>query len=75
METRIGRPPKSGDKAMEGRLEIRVGPAEKDAYHQAADASGMACSDWIRATLNTAAKRVLRKKESNGKQGDQTRRP
>ena len=73
METRIGRPPKTGDKAMEGRLEIRVSPAEKDAYHQAADAAGMDRSDWIRATLNTAAKRILRKKQANGERGLRSR--
>jgi uncharacterized protein (DUF1778 family) len=59
MDTRIGRPPKSGDKAMAARLEIRVDPSEKDAYDQAADAVGMDRSDWIRATLNAAAKSTL----------------
>ncbi len=56
----MGRPPKGGDKAMAGRLEIRVDPAEKAAYAQAAEAAGMDRSDWIRATLNAAAAAVLR---------------
>jgi uncharacterized protein (DUF1778 family) len=62
MKKRMGRPPKGGDKAMAGRLEIRVEPAEKAAYDRAADAAGMDRSDWIRLTLNTAAKHVLRGK-------------
>jgi uncharacterized protein (DUF1778 family) len=66
MKTRIGRPPKGGGKAMAGRLEIRVDPAEKDAYDQAAAAQGMDRSDWIRFTLNSAAKRALRGKRAKG---------
>ena len=57
----MGRPPKSGDKAMAARLEIRVDLAEKAAYVAAARAAGMECSDWIRATLNAAAKRKPRR--------------
>jgi predicted HicB family RNase H-like nuclease len=66
MESRMGRPPKGGDKAMAGRLEIRVDPAEKLAYDQAAEAAGMERSDWIRATLNAAAKRAVRGKRLTG---------
>jgi hypothetical protein len=62
MEARIGRPPKSGDKSMEGRLEIRVDADEKDAYAQAAKALGMDRSEWMRLTLNAAAKRALKGK-------------
>jgi len=64
MKTRMGRPPKSGNKAMAGRLEIRVSEAEKLAYEEAARASGLERSDWIRETLNAAAKRALRGKQS-----------
>jgi uncharacterized protein (DUF1778 family) len=60
MKTRMGRPPKGGDKAMAGRLEIRVDPAEKAAYDRAADAAGMDRSDWIRFVLNAAAKKALK---------------
>ena len=59
MRTRMGRPPKSGLRAMEGRLEIRVNPEEKAAYAIAAEQVGMDRSDWIRATLNAEANRVL----------------
>jgi uncharacterized protein (DUF1778 family) len=59
-ENRMGRPPKSGERPMEGRLEIRVADDEKQAYADAAKAKGVDRSDWIRATLNTAAKRALK---------------
>ena len=64
MKTRMGRPPRSGNKAMAGRLEIRVSAAEKRTYEEAARAAGMERSDWIRDTLNAAAKRALREKRS-----------
>jgi hypothetical protein len=66
MKKRMGRPPKSGDEAMAGRLEIRVTPAEKDAYDNAASMANLERSDWIRATLNAAAKRVLNPQKTNG---------
>ena len=61
MENRMGRPPKSGDKPMGERLEIRLETGEKAAYDAAAQANGMDRSDWIRVTLNAAAKRMQRK--------------
>ena len=59
----MGRPPKRGNKSMGGRLEIRVDPAEKTAWDEAAAAQGMDRSDWIRFTLNEAAKQNLPKKQ------------
>lgn len=59
MEKRMGRPPKSGDKPLGDRLEIRVDADEKQSYADAAAAKDMNPSDWIRATLNAAAKRAL----------------
>jgi uncharacterized protein (DUF1778 family) len=50
---------------MGERLEIRVEADEKAAYEQAADAAGMERSDWIRATLNAAAKRTLSRRENS----------
>lgn len=44
---------------MAERLEIRVDAGEKHAYEEAAKRAGMDRSDWIRATLNAAAKRRL----------------
>ena len=62
METRIGRPPKSGDKPMTGRLEIRLEPGEKEAYDEAAERAGLDRSEWVRTILNAAAKRSSRRK-------------
>ncbi len=59
MKTRMGRPPKSGDKPMGERLEIRLEAGEKATYDRAARIAGQDRSDWIRATLNAAAKRAL----------------
>jgi uncharacterized protein (DUF1778 family) len=60
MKKRMGRPPKSGDEPLGERLELRVTAGEKSGYDQAAEVSGMERSDWIRATLNAAAKKALR---------------
>ncbi|HTU88576.1 MAG TPA: DUF1778 domain-containing protein [Gemmataceae bacterium] len=61
----MGRPPKSGDKAMADRLEIRVSADEKQTYEQAAQAAGMDRSEWMRLALNDAAKRILQRKRRN----------
>jgi uncharacterized protein (DUF1778 family) len=61
MKLRMGRPPKSGDTPMGDRLEIRLLPGEKAAYTQAAEAAGLKLSDWIRAKLNAAAKRTVKR--------------
>jgi len=66
MKTRMGRPPKSGDGTLAERLELRVTPAEKAAYDQAADVTGTERSDWIRHVLNAAAKKALKATRSNG---------
>jgi hypothetical protein len=58
----MGRPPKSGNKRMGERLEIRLLPGEKVAYDTASDAAGMERSDWIRHILNEAANKALRGK-------------
>jgi uncharacterized protein (DUF1778 family) len=71
MKKRMGRPPKSGEEPMEGRLEIRVTPAEKAAYSAAADLLDMDRSEWIRQTLNIASERVLQRatKRRQSKEG------
>jgi hypothetical protein len=58
----VGRPPKSGDKPMGERLEIRLEAGEKELFDRAASAAKMDRSEWIRATLNAAAKRLLPRK-------------
>jgi hypothetical protein len=57
---RMGRPPKSGNKPMGQRLEIRLLPGEKDAYDKAADAAGLDRSEWVRLVLNDAATKCKR---------------
>lgn len=59
---RMGRPPKSGDKPMGERLEIRLEADEKAAYDAAATAAGMERSDWMRSVLNAAARRSQKKR-------------
>ena len=60
MKPRMGRPPKSGKKPMGERLEIRVDAAEKSAYEKAAQSAGLERAEWVRHTLNSAAKKALR---------------
>ena len=62
MKRRMGRPPKGGNKTMTERLEIRLETGEKQAYDEAAKRVGMDRSDWIRAVLNAAVKKVVRTK-------------
>jgi len=55
----------AGDKKREIRdanLLIRLQPAEKKAFQDAADLSGIALSAWIRQHLRNAAIRELREK-------------
>lgn len=66
MKPRMGRPPKHGDKVMGGRLEIRVIAEERTAYERTAQAAGLVMADWIRDTLNAAAKRALRDPRGDG---------
>jgi uncharacterized protein (DUF1778 family) len=47
---------------MGERLEIRVTSDEKSAFNAAAESAGEPLSDWMRHTLNAAAKRALRSK-------------
>lgn len=60
MKKSAGRPPKSGESPMTTRIEIRALPDERDAYMSAAEAAQVGMSDWIRDTLNLAAKRALK---------------
>jgi len=59
MKPKPGRPPKSGDKPMGERLEIRLEAGEKEVYDKAARAVGLDRSEWIRAVLNAAAHKIL----------------
>jgi uncharacterized protein (DUF1778 family) len=61
MAKRMGRPPKSGSETLSVRMIVRTTPGERAAYDQAADVAGLDLSEWIRAILNAAAKRALKK--------------
>jgi hypothetical protein len=41
------------------RLDMRMTPAEKQAFQEAADLAGVALSAWVRERLRTAARREL----------------
>jgi uncharacterized protein (DUF1778 family) len=53
-----GRPPRAGTAAT-GRIELRVTDDERAAWMAAAELDGETLSDWMRARLNRAARRVL----------------
>ena len=60
--TRMGRPPKSGTETLGERLELRITASEKAAYDEAAQATGLERSDWIRLVLKKAAVRAVKQK-------------
>ncbi len=55
-----GRPPKTPDKVLGQRLELRLTVAERKAYEQAAKKAGLSVSEWIRAFLSKATGRNAR---------------
>jgi hypothetical protein len=63
MESKMGRPPKTGVVKGE-RVELRVDAEELAAWDQAAKKADLQRSDWVRARLNSAAKREVRRKSS-----------
>lgn len=65
---RMGRPPKSGEETLSERLELRVTSGEKAAYDQAAEATGMERSDWIRLILKRAAKKASREQNRSSEE-------
>ena len=56
---RRGRPPKGADKVKGIRLDVRLEEAEKEAFRQAAELSGLDMSAWIRERLRTASWKEL----------------
>jgi hypothetical protein len=62
MGKRMGRPPKSGNETLSERMIVRVTPSERLAYGQAAESASLDLSEWIRANLNKAAGRTLKKR-------------
>ena len=56
---RGGRPRKAADQVRGGRLDLRLQPAEKAAFQQAAELSGLDMSAWIRDRLRRLAQQEL----------------
>jgi uncharacterized protein (DUF1778 family) len=54
-----GRPKKPKGTAKEEYLELRLDAAEKQAFWDAANLSGMALSVWVRERLRRAARKEL----------------
>jgi len=58
-KTRRGRPPKGSDKIKGIRLDMRLQEAEKEAFQQAAELSGLDLSAWVRERLRRIAREEL----------------
>ena len=56
-----GRPPVSDESRSEALHRVRVTPTEHARYQEAAAASGLSWSDWVRAALDAYCKRKPRK--------------
>jgi uncharacterized protein (DUF1778 family) len=56
---KAGRPKKPKGTAKEEYLELRLDAAEKQAFKDAAELSGMAMSVWVRERLRKVAKKEL----------------
>jgi predicted HicB family RNase H-like nuclease len=59
MRKRMGRPPKPPGEAKSRYLQIRVEPKEKALFHAAAEAAGVAFSEWARKQLRAASEDEL----------------
>lgn len=56
MKTKLGRPPKAPG-GLGSVFQIRLSDAEKADYQKAAERAGVPLAEWMRARLNSAAKR------------------
>jgi hypothetical protein len=61
MKKKMGRPPKAAGEMHSESVLIRLEPAEKAAFRDAAGAAGIPLSIWIRERLRDVAKRELGK--------------
>jgi len=57
MGKKRGRPKKDPAEVLGERMEIRLSVSEKERFEAAAANAGMPMSDWIRKTLNAAARK------------------
>jgi uncharacterized protein (DUF1778 family) len=56
---RPGRPPKGSGNLKSESLLVRLEPAEKEAFEEAANLSGLAVSSWVRERLRRVAVQEL----------------
>jgi len=61
MKKRRGRPPKGAGKTKASFLQVRLDEAEKRAFNEAAELSGLALSAWVRERLRLLARKELEK--------------
>lgn len=61
MAKRRGRPPKGAGKTKATFLQVRLDEAEKRAFNEAAELSGLALSAWVRERLRLLARKELEK--------------
>lgn len=54
-----GRPKKDEDKSRTGYLDVRLEPAEKQAFQAAAELAGLSMSSWVRERLRQMARKEL----------------
>ena len=56
-----GRPPKQEAERLAERIDIRITSAEKADFETASELAELSLSEWMRARLQTAARREIRK--------------
>jgi predicted HicB family RNase H-like nuclease len=58
-EKRRGRPPKRSEEKKGDYLDVRLEPAEKQAFKAAADLAGLPLSTWVRERLRRVSRHEL----------------
>jgi uncharacterized protein (DUF1778 family) len=58
-KARRGRPPKQANQRKADYLDIRLEPAEKKAFKDAAELAGLDLSAWVRERLRASARKEL----------------
>jgi predicted HicB family RNase H-like nuclease len=59
MKKKRGRPPKGPDGGRPEYLDVRLEPAEKQAFSRAAEVAGVSLSAWVRERLRAVARKEL----------------
>jgi hypothetical protein len=57
----MGRPPKKKDESLDKLMQVRVREKEYVSFKEAAQASGLELSSWVRQQLLLAAKRDMKR--------------